>query len=55
MEQELKDLKKKYHDLRVAAIAVLERIEANDVDFSKYGGQEEVNTLAALLKVKVTK
>lgn len=35
--------------LRAAARAVVDRIEANGVDFSRDGGQQEVNELTELL------
>jgi hypothetical protein len=44
-------LTKKYETLRLAAVSVIERIEANNVDFSVYGGQEEVNELKKLLEM----
>ena len=40
--------KSKIQILREAALDVISRIEANDVDFSKFGGQEEVNLLKKL-------
>jgi hypothetical protein len=45
-------LTKKYETLKLAALSVIDRIEANKVDFSAYGGQAEVNELKTLCTEK---